>query len=41
MDDRRIEPRADFAQFNERFTRVVGRLARMRPDARDTAIAAE
>lgn len=41
MDERRIEPRADFAQFNERFTRVVGRLARMRPDARDTAIAAE
>jgi len=41
MDERRIEPRPDFALFQARFTRVVARLARLRPDAGDAAIAAE
>lgn len=41
MDEGRIEPRADFAQFEARFARVVARLARLRPDATDGAIAAE
>ena len=41
MDERRIEPRADFALFQARFARVVARLAQLRPDAGDRAIAAE
>ena len=41
MDEGRIEPRADFALFQARFARVVGRLARLRPDGADSAIAAE
>lgn len=41
MDEGRIEPRADFALFQARFSRVVERLARLRPDAADSAIAAE
>lgn len=41
MDEQRIEPRADFDHFAERFGRIVGRLARLRPDDRETAIAAE
>ncbi|MTH66598.1 N-formylglutamate amidohydrolase [Paracoccus shanxieyensis] len=41
MDERRIEPRADFDAFAERFTGIVARLARLRPDACDPAIAAE
>ncbi|WP_313350809.1 N-formylglutamate amidohydrolase [Paracoccus sp. (in: a-proteobacteria)] len=41
MDERRIEPRPDFDLFQSRFTRVITRLARLRPDASDAAIAAE
>lgn len=41
MDEGRIEPRADFALFRARFARVLARLAQLRPDAGDTAIAAE
>lgn len=41
MDERLIEPRADFALFQARFARVVARLARLRPGAGDTAVAAE
>lgn len=41
MDERRIEPRADFDLFRTRFARVVARLARLRPDASDSAFAAE
>ncbi|WJS85064.1 N-formylglutamate amidohydrolase [Paracoccus sp. TOH] len=41
MDESRVEPRADFDLFQARFTRVVERLARLRPDAGDAAIAAE
>lgn len=41
MDEGLIAPRADFAQFQARFARVVERLARLRPDAPDNAIAAE
>ena len=41
MDERRIEPRSDFDGFAARFARIVERLARLRPDACDPAIAAE
>jgi N-formylglutamate amidohydrolase len=41
MDEGRVEPRADFALFQARFARIVERLARLRPDAGDGAIAAE
>lgn len=41
MDERRIEPRADFDAFATRFGHLVARLARLRPDACDPAIAAE
>lgn len=41
MDERLIEPRADFDTFAARFGRIVERLARLRPDACDSAIAAE
>ncbi|UXU75698.1 MULTISPECIES: N-formylglutamate amidohydrolase [unclassified Paracoccus (in: a-proteobacteria)] len=41
MDERRVEPRADFDRFRDRFRRLVARLARLRPDACDPAIAAE
>lgn len=41
MDEKRIEPRADFAVFAARFTRIIERLVRLRPDERKAAIAAE
>lgn len=41
MDEYRIQPRPDFDQFMARFSRVIDRLARLRPDGTDTAIAAE
>ncbi|MBY0137800.1 N-formylglutamate amidohydrolase [Paracoccus yeei] len=41
MDERLIEPRADFDVFAARFARIVARLARLRPDACGPAIAAE
>lgn len=41
MDERQIQPRADFDGFATRFGRIVERLARLRPDACDPAIAAE
>ncbi|SMO98655.1 N-formylglutamate amidohydrolase [Paracoccus laeviglucosivorans] len=41
MDERQIEPRADFDLFSARFTNIIERLARLRPDACDPAIAAE
>lgn len=41
MDERRIEPRADFDAFARRFARVLARLAQLRPDANHPAIAAE
>ena len=41
MDERRVEPRADFELFHGRFARVVARLARLRPDGGDSAVAAE
>lgn len=41
MDERRIEPRPDFDLFQARFARIVERLARLRPDASDSAVAAE
>lgn len=41
MDERRIEPRADFDTFAARFANIIARLARLRPDAYDQAIAAE
>ncbi|MFT4014963.1 MAG: N-formylglutamate amidohydrolase [Paracoccus sp. (in: a-proteobacteria)] len=41
MDERRIEPCADFEVFAARFARIVARLARLRPDACGPAIAAE
>lgn len=41
MDERRIEPRADFDAFAARFAGIIARLAQLRPDACDPAIAAE
>lgn len=41
MDERLIEPRADFAVFARRFEAILARLARLRPDARGQSIAAE
>lgn len=41
MDEKRIEPRADFDVFAARFARIVERLAQLRPDERESAIAAE
>lgn len=41
MDERRVEPRADFDHFCSRFARVLARLADLRPDCPDAAIAAE
>lgn len=41
MDERMIEPRADFDLFAARFGAVLARIAQLRPDARSQAIAAE
>ena len=41
MDERRIREHPDFEQFAGRFARVVARLARLRPDLGERAIAAE
>ncbi|MDT1062669.1 N-formylglutamate amidohydrolase [Paracoccus sp. CPCC 101403] len=41
MDEQKIEPRADFDVFAQRFARIVARLARLRPDSGESAIAAE
>lgn len=41
MNERLIQPRADFDGFAQRFARIVARLADLRPDASDAAIAAE
>ncbi|WP_134680802.1 N-formylglutamate amidohydrolase [Paracoccus ravus] len=41
MDEQRIEPRADFDVFAERFSGIVESLSRLRPDDCEPAIAAE
>ena len=41
MDERRIRPRLDFDQFAARFSRVIARLAALRPDLGERTIAAE
>ena len=41
MDERRIRERPDFEQFADRFAGVIARLARLRPDLGERAIAAE
>ncbi|RCW83971.1 N-formylglutamate amidohydrolase [Paracoccus lutimaris] len=41
MDERRIRERPDFEQFAGRFAGVIARLARLRPDLGERAIAAE
>lgn len=41
MDERRIEPRADFDVFARRFARLIARLAQIGPDRRDLGVAAE
>lgn len=41
MDEQTIEPRADFDLFAARFGGIVARLARLRPDQSEPAIAAE
>ncbi|WP_246184923.1 N-formylglutamate amidohydrolase [Paracoccus aestuariivivens] len=41
MDEKKIEPRPDFDVFAARFSRIVERLAQLRPDDCQRAIAAE
>lgn len=41
MNERMVEPRVDFGAFAARFDRILKQLANLRPDACDTAIAAE
>jgi N-formylglutamate amidohydrolase len=41
MDEKRIEPRPDFDIFAARFARIVEKLAGLRPDESESAIAAE
>lgn len=41
MDERRIEPRADFDLFARRFAKLIARLSDIRPDQRDLPVAAE
>lgn len=41
MDETRVEPKADFDGFANRFARVIARLAAIRPDQNDLGIAAE
>ncbi|KGJ04371.1 N-formylglutamate amidohydrolase [Paracoccus halophilus] len=41
MNETLVQPRADFGVFAQRFGRIVARLADLRPDACDSAIAAE
>lgn len=41
MDEKRIEPRPDFDAFAARFSGIVARLARLRPEGSEPAIAAE
>ena len=41
MDERRVRERPDFNQFAGRFAQVIARLANLRPDLNDRAIAAE
>ncbi len=41
MNERMVEPRVDFGAFAARFDRILKQLANLRPDACETAIAAE